>query len=441
MGIALERAHLFELLQERRIYEQGILLELSSQLLRRSDLNEVMNFMVESVPRLLEVDACAILLPGEDPNYLEFCAASGWKHDPVAAHRKVPADRRSGSGLVMQTGEPLVVEDFSIHDPTPWTAPWLATEGFRGHAVIPLLVEDDAIGVLMIDSIEPMRLDDSRLRFARLMANQTAIAIEKARLHEEEIQRQRLEEELSVGRQIQLGLLPEACPEVEGWQFAATYRPAQLVGGDFYDFFELAGDPDQLGLVIADVAGKGVPAALFMALSRSIIRTVSMSGSHPAVVLKRANRMIYKDTRCKLFLTSFYATLDLRTGWLAYANAGHCRPLWIEAKSGQMHQLTAHGTVMGVFEDIELEEHEIHLNYDDLIVFYTDGITEAMDAGEQLFGEARLREAITSCPGGSAQDILDAIVTATTNFIGETPQADDFTLFVIKRQENNTRTN
>jgi sigma-B regulation protein RsbU (phosphoserine phosphatase) len=435
MGIALERAHLFELLQERRIYEHGILLELSNQLLRRSDLVEVMNFVVENVPRLLEVDACAILLPGDDPNYLDFRAASGWKKDPVTTHRRVPLDLRSGSGFVMHTGEPLVVEDYSVHDPTPWTAPWLTAEEFRGHAVIPLLVEDDPIGVLMIDSKAPLRLDEPRLRYARLLANQAAIAIEKARLHEQERQRQRLEDELSVGQQIQLGLLPESLPEVEGWEFAATYRPARLVGGDFYDFFELSGEPGQLGLVIADVAGKGVPAAIFMALSRSIIRTTSISGDHPAQALRRANRMIFKDSRCKLFLTAFYATLDLATGRLAYANAGHCRPPWVEATTGQMHQLTAHGTVMGVFEDIELEENEIHLAPGDLIVLYTDGITEAMDADEQLFGEARLQEAIMSKKGGSAQEVLDAIIAATLDFIGDTPQADDLTLFVIKRNK------
>jgi len=434
MGIALERAHLFELLQERRIYEQGILLELSNQLLHRSDLAEIMNFVVENVPRLLEVDACAILLPGDDPDYLDFRAASGWKKDPVVTHRRVPLDLRSGSGFVMHTGEPLLVEDYSVHDPTPWTAPWFEAEGFRGHAIIPLLVEDDPIGVVMIDSRAPLRVDETRLRYARLLANQAAIAIEKARLHEQERQRQRLEDELSVGQEIQLGLLPEGPPEVEGWEFAATYRPARLVGGDFYDYFELSGEPNQLGLVIADVAGKGVPAALFMALSRSIIRTVSISGDHPAQALRRANRMIFKDSRCKLFLTAFYATLDLATGRLAYANAGHCRPPWVEATTGQMHQLTAHGTVMGVFEDIELEENEIHLASGDLIVLYTDGITEAMDDNEQLFGEARLQEAIRSKQGGSAQEVLDAIVAATLGFIGDTPQADDLTLFVIKRK-------
>jgi sigma-B regulation protein RsbU (phosphoserine phosphatase) len=434
MGIALERARLFELLQEQRIHEQGALLELSNQLLGRSNLNDLMGFLVECIPRLVNVDACAILMPGEDRDYLDFRAASGWQDNPVAARRQVPTDRRSGSGLVMQTGEPLLIKDILVEDPTSWSAPWMVAEAFRGHAVIPLLVEDQPIGVLMIDRRAPLDLGKDDLRFLRLMANQVAIAIEKVRLQEEEAQRRRLEDELALGQQIQLGLLPESCPEVEGWEFAAFYRPARLVGGDFYDFFELAGDPDQLGLVIADVAGKGVPAALFMALSRSIIRTVSMSGIHPAKGLERANRLIFKDTRSKLFLTAFYATLDLRTGRLAYTNAGHNRPLWVQAETGQIQELVARGTVMGVFDEIQLEEHEINIGPGDMLIFYTDGVTESTNEQEQLFGESRLRAAIAARLGDGAQQVLEAIVQATTDFIGDMPQWDDLTLFVVKRQ-------
>jgi sigma-B regulation protein RsbU (phosphoserine phosphatase) len=134
-------------------------------------------------------------------------------------------------------------------------------------------------------------------------------------------------------------------------------------------------------------------------------------------------------------LTAFYATLDRQTGCLAYANAGHSRPLWIQAKNGEIQQLVARGTVMGVFEDIQLEEREVHLFPGDLVVFYTDGITEAMNENEQLFGEARLREAVLARPGASAQAMLESILQATTDFINNTPQADDLTLFVVKRQK------
>jgi sigma-B regulation protein RsbU (phosphoserine phosphatase) len=346
----------------------------------------------------------------------------------------VPADQRSGSGWVMHSQQPLLLTDVQSHDPTPWTADWLRVEGFRGHTVVPLIADGRSVGVLMVDTRQPRRLNEEDVRFLCLMANQAAMAIEKARLHQEEIKRQRLEEEMAVGRQIQLSLLPEACPVVPGWELAALYQPAHLVGGDFYDFFELSNSPTWFGLVIADVADKGVPAALLMALSRSIIRAKAMTADlGPADVLKQANALIMKDSRSRLFLTAFYAMLDTQTGRLCYSIAGHNRPLWLRAESAVCEELAGQGIVLGIFEDIELEEREVKLAPGDLVVFYTDGVTEAMDADQFLFGEDRLRAVVTADPQTTAQQLLQAIVDAVHAFTGNAPQSDDLTLFVIKR--------
>jgi sigma-B regulation protein RsbU (phosphoserine phosphatase) len=334
----------------------------------------------------------------------------------------------------MLSQEPIVAEDIEADNVAIWTAPWLYAEKFRGVAIVPLVAEGHSIGSLVINHRQARLLSDAELSLLRLMANQAAIAIEKARLHEEEIKRRRLEDELDLGHQIQLGLLPENVPMIEGWEFAAYYQPARQVGGDFYDFFELAGDPMQLGLVIADVAGKGVPAALFMALSRSLIRTKSMSGRLPAGVLSRANRLIYNDSRSKLFLTAFYATLDLRTGWLAYANAGHNRPLWVHGDTGEIDELRAQGRVLGIFENIELEQKEIFIDPGDLLVLYTDGITEAMNAKDQLFGLERLYTLVRANYSANPQELIDAIMATVADFTGGTPQADDLTMFVVKRK-------
>ncbi len=255
----------------------------------------------------------------------------------------------------------------------------MRSEEFRGHAIIPLIADGRSIGALSIDMRVPRLLDEGELRFLRLMANQAALAIEKAYLHREELHRQRLEEELAVARRIQYSLLPEQTPDFPGLEFAAYYHPARLIGGDFYDFFELPGQSPRLGMVIADVADKGVPAALFMALSRSIIRTKAMSGPNPAKVLTRANRLIAKDTRSGLFVTVFYGILDLKTGRLTFTNAGHNRPLRLETATGQIEELATRGIVLGVFEQVKLEEKEIEVSPGDILVFYTDGVTEAMD--------------------------------------------------------------
>ncbi len=440
MGIALERASLYDLLHEQRIHEQAALLDLSNQLLSHHKMDDLMSYLVDKVKNLLHADACAVLLPDEKSASLAFYAAAGWRVDPVTAGRRVPPDRRSGSGLVMETQEPLQIEDAQAFDPTPWTAEWLKPEGFRGHTVVPLVVEGRSIGVLMVDTRQRRLLQEDELRFLNLMANQAAMAIEKSRLHLEEIVRQRLEEEMAVGRQIQFSLLPECCPLIPGWEFSAFYQPARQVGGDYYDFFELPDTPGRWGMVIADVADKGVPAALFMALSRSIIRTKAMTPelTSPAQVLERANRLLIKDSRARLFLTAIYAILDAPTGRLTYTFAGHNRPLWLHAATGQCDELPGQGTVLGIFEKIDLTDQTVHLAPGDLVVFYTDGVTEAMNAAEELFGDERLQAIITANPLANAEEMIEAIVQAVRTFSADAPPSDDVTLFVVKRQQHHS---
>ena len=438
MGVTLERARLYDWLHERRVYEQAALLELSNQLLARSSLDDLMAYLVEEVRRLLRVDACAVLLVRrEDPGYLRFRAAAGWRSDPVANQYCVPADERSGSGRVMRTQRPLVLEDLRQPEPTPWTTDWLTDEGFESAAIVPLIAEGRSIGALVIDMRQPRHFDDSEIRLLQLMANQAALAIEKARLHHEEIKRHRIEEELAVGRQIQLSMLPPGVPAVPGWEISAVYEPARQVGGDFYDFFELPGEPGRLGLVVADVSDKGVPAALFMALSRTIIRNNALRGRPPAETLIWANRFIQEDSQTDMFLTAFYAALNTNSGRLTYANAGHNRPLWWHAATGDFEELQAAGIVLGVLDDVELEEGEVEVAPGDVLVFYTDGVTEAMTRSYEEFGVARLKTAVAGAVGAhlnlNAKIIVDAILDAVKSFTRDAPQSDDFTLFVVRR--------
>jgi sigma-B regulation protein RsbU (phosphoserine phosphatase) len=238
-----------------------------------------------------------------------------------------------------------------------------------------------------------------------------------------------------VGRQIQLGLLPKAYPLVPGWEFAAIYQAARQVGGDLYDFFELPGEPQRLGLVIADVSGKGVPAALFMAFSRTVIRTEAMSGHNPAMVLERANRLITQDNSSRLFVSAFYAILDTHSGQLVYANAGHNWPFWLRVATQELIELEVPGTVLGMFKTIELEEQEIEVAQGDMLLFHTDGVTEAMNMAGQMLGEERLRAILVTDAEASAAQVQQAVLTELEEFTGGTPQSDDFTLFVVKRQK------
>lgn len=269
-------------------------------------------------------------------------------------------------------------------------------------------------------------------KLAMAIAGQAAIAIEKAWLHRQEIERQRMEEELSVGRRIQLSLLPQACPDSPGWQFAASYRAAREVSGDFYDFFEAPDDPARLRVVIGDVTGKGVPAALMMAFSRALIRAESTSGRNPAEVLERVNRAIALN-RSQLLLTAFYAALDTRSGRMTFASGGHDWPLWLKAATGECLELETRGIVLGALNENPLVDRAVDLAPGDLVVCFTDGVTEARNSEGQMFGLERLRAVVKASHHAGAQRVLTAIVEAVEGFVGDTPQSDDLTAVVVKR--------
>ncbi len=253
------------------------------------------------------------------------------------------------------------------------------------------------------------------------------------RLQQAESRQQGLEDELAEARQIQRSLLPEAFPQVPGWQFGAAYESARLVGGDLYDFVEAAGPEAPIGLLIADVSGKGASAAMFMAHSRAIIRAAALGQPGPARALGQANERILDDNQAGLFISAFYAGLDTRSGRLTYANAGHNRPLWWRAATGSCQALAGGGMVLGVSAGAAYQDQQIELAPGDLLVLYTDGITEALNGGQEMFGEARLRAAIAAASASHPQQIVEAILAAVRSFGGETPQADDYTLVAVRR--------
>lgn len=439
MGIAIERARLFDLTQQRRVHEQMALLDLSQQLLGRRELDDLMPYIVDEARTLVEADACALLLAAEDDACLTFGAASGWRHDPVERGLRVPADDQTGSGRAMRAQQVLVVEDLDAHSPSLWSADWLEDEDFKAMAIVPLIANGRSIGALVIDSRRKRTFTQAEIRLLRLMANQAALAIEKARLHQAELQQQRFEEELAVGRRIQLSMLPDKTPDLPGWQFATRFEAAQQVGGDFYDFFLLPGSPGRWAIGIADVSDKGVPAALFMALSRTTIRNVALRGRSPSEVLTWANRFIQEDSQADMFLTAFYGELDSVTGRLTYASAGHNPPLWWQAAKSDFTQLQPTGPLLGVLEHAEVPETAIELAPGDVLVLYTDGVTESLDAEYHEFGLHRLQEVVAAelvaNPQASAAELMEAVMRSQQEFVQETTQFDDMTLFIIKRTE------
>ena len=280
-----------------------------------------------------------------------------------------------------------------------------------------------------------------RLRFATLIREHPGfatrvMAVISARLNrrtEIELKKRGLERELAIGRKMQLSLLPQTTPQIPGWEFATHYQSAWQVGGDFYDFIKREDDPNKLALVIADVTGKGVPAALYMAVARTLIRAETGKTNSAAHVLQRVNELIINDNQSPLFLSALYAILDVETGQFNYASAGHDPPLCWRHASGIVEELPAKGYLLGAFREVACHEEESALAVGDVLLLYTDGASEARDVAGGFFGEDRLKAAFAAVGNGSAKEIVDGVITAVSNFTGSAPQADDLTLLVSKR--------
>jgi len=243
-----------------------------------------------------------------------------------------------------------------------------------------------------------------------------------------ELERKRFE--IEAARSIQQTFLPDSPPRLEGFDMAAFNLPALEVGGDFYDFIPIS--EDTWGIVIADVSGKGFPAALFMALSRTCVRANAMGKTTASEAICMANNLIAQDAKSGMFVTLFYAVLDLHKKQLRYVNAGHNPPLLCKGYGGDVVLLSAHGIALGVMDEINLQEVELNLANNDVVVFYTDGITEAVNDKEEQFGQERLIKLVAQNSSLPAQELIDKIKSAVTDFAQRQAQFDDLTLVVLK---------
>jgi len=431
-AMAVESARLYEARREEA-WVSTALLQVSSSLENTTDLDEIIERVVSLATMLAGVDRCAILLFDEDkgefvpaqahgiarerlPEFLALRFTSGQiplldeireHHAPVAAEHG--ADGASASLQIMQ--------EF----------------GFSSLLGLPLLARGEVIGAMLVDRKDlPRGLSERQISVLTGIANQVSVAIENARLYQESLENERMTRELQLAREIQISFLPKECPYVPRWQICADWRSAREVGGDFYDFIWL--DTKHLGLVIADVSDKGVPAALFMALSRTVMRASATDGRSPVEALMRANELLTADTSSGMFVTLFYGILDITSGELKYARAGHNPPLHFDRAGGRVRPLDGKGIVLGIIEDVSFEERTVTLGAGDALVLYTDGVTEAINSEEEEYGVERLREVIKAHGESSAAEIIESIDQGVARFSSGVPQFDDLTLVVVKRE-------
>jgi serine phosphatase RsbU (regulator of sigma subunit) len=309
--------------------------------------------------------------------------------------------------------------------------------GFVTHALMaaPLIVNERVIGVVEVSN-KPGGFAESDLDLLSTIAGGAAIAIENARLYQIAVEKGRIERELQVAYEVQSSLLPAATPQIPGWEFAALWHPARTVGGDYYDFVPRVGAHSRAplqGIIIGDVTDKGMPAALFMALTRSTVRASLVPGRSPAECITRANALIAADSLNGMFVSLFYAQLDSATGDLTYVNAGHNPPLRYRSAHGDLVELTRTGIVLGIERAFQFEQRTVTLARGDFVLLYTDGVTEAADAQLNEFGVERMMQMVLDNRTGSAGEIITAVKTDLDSFTKDVTQFDDITMVAVKR--------
>jgi serine phosphatase RsbU (regulator of sigma subunit)/anti-sigma regulatory factor (Ser/Thr protein kinase) len=395
------------------------------------ELDEVLQVVMEKVAEAVQAERATLYLIDEE-------RGECWARVMAEGQATPPEIRlKLGQGIaghVAQTGQVLNISQAHQH---PLFNP--AIDALTGYYTRNMLVaplrnpQQKIIGVVqLLNKLEgDFSLQDERLLTA--VAAQAAISLENTRLYKQEMAQKLLERELQTARQIQQNFLPKQIPSLPGWEMASYWKPMTGVAGDFYDFRLM---PDgRLAIIIADVAGKGIPAALFMAFLVTVLRFGMSLNLSPYDLVVQSNDYILQSQHSRLFATLFVAYLNLATGELEYICAGHNPPMLRRAEDGQISLLKGEGVAVGVFANVKYQPEKAHLGPGDVLVLYTDGITEIIDAREEEFGEAGLQNLIETAPDLSPQGLCERIAAQIHHFAGDQSSADDETLLILRRHE------
>lgn len=435
---AIENARLYDAAQEQA-YASAALLQVAQAVVSLSDLNEILGSIIRIMPILVGVERTVLYLwdaaretfiPSHEYGLTEQARSALW-HEFKAGTFPVLDETCNQNRLLTVPLKPKVT-------PKAWLKLTPSTGDAEAHMesssrlliVVPLLIKQDLYGVMLVEEAEHgRRFRTRRIEIINGIAQQAALAIQNDRLQQEQVYRERLETEVHLARQIQQTFIPSVLPKYPEWQLAARWRTARQVGGDFYDVIELPNH--KLGLFIADVADKGVPAALFMALTRTLVRAAVIETESPAAALRRVNDLLLPDTRQGMFVTAVYGVLDLDKGKFTYVNAGHNPPLWVSHTNSTVRKLTRTGIALGVMGQPNMTEETIHLDSGDFILLYTDGLSEAFSAEDEMFGEARLIDAVQAAHPKLAEDLLAGVEERLDEFLGTAPLSDDLTMLAV----------
>lgn len=420
------------------VFQQGVsreterlslLYRIARTLTSSLDLDEVLNTVLDEVIAATRAERAFLVLVDSNGSQT-FRSARGLEQSPIDD----PQSQVSLGVLdrVLREGRPLLTSNAQSDD-------WLSERksvmilGLRSVLCVPLQNKDVISGIIYVDNrVQSGIFTSDDLDLLNSIAASAAVAIENARLYQVAIEKGRLERELQLAHEVQVNLLPVELPQYAGWEFAARWDPAYEVAGDFYDLQTTS--KDLVCAVVADVSDKGMAAALYMAMSRTIIRASVLQAKTLAEGIHQSNQLICQDSRAGMFVTLFYGQLNPKTGEFTYVNGGHNPPIHFSAKTGKLTRLTRTGMALGVEAETPYDQATITIEPEDFVLLYTDGVTEAFNLHNQPFGEKRLEELLLEHNHPTALELIDHIVDRVKQFSGREQPSDDLTIVALSRK-------
>lgn len=415
--------------------------QLSTLVAGRFSLQEALDRLAEAAVKITGTTACSIRLLDEDAGELQMRSTYGLSEE---YRNKGEVSKNDTVIKAAFAGQAVVLDDMRVDDRVKYKQASIK-EGLVSQLTVAMVFRERAIGVLRLYSPEPRRFDEDAIQLARAVASQCAVAITNARLYAEAIQGARVAEQMRVAGIIQRRMIPEYAPSMPGLDIAATYIPCFDLGGDFYDFFK-TGD-NRLVVVIGDVMGKGIPAALMMSCFRGAVRAYADSArsfraandAHATAeddktlvgkAIEKVNKMVCGECKDGEFITLFYAVIDTEKNTITYCSCGHEPTVLIRA--GKITDLDKGGLVLGVDPEAEYEIGAVELKDNDCVLFYTDGLIDAADFAGEFWGRQRLLQTAKEFAGDSAEHVVRNILRFRRRFVGLASQIDDTSIVVVK---------
>jgi len=412
-------------LLRRAVEEISFLNELSHAIGSLFNSEEIMQTIIRKSIRAIHAEQGAIILIAEDDNQemktLVRSMTSYGNQKPFSLNQNL-------LGWMHINKKPLSITD-PKKDERFSGIEW--DKSVRSIACAPMIVKSNLTGILSVyNKKREENFTNDDLRLLSIIASQSAQIVENARLYEEEQALLKLREEARLAREIQITLLPKSDPAVPGYDIAGKSIPAMSVGGDYYDFIEM--DNGRIAVCLGDISGKGMPAALLMSNLQATVRSQTLVEDSPRECIRRSNSLLFRSTDDNKYATFFYGILNPAIGEFCYTNAGHNPPLFITG-GGNPVLLKSGGPVLGFLDNLTYNEETITLSSDDIIVIYSDGVTEAMDTAENEFGEERLEALVQEFRHLSSREVINTILEAVSSYSRSIDQSDDITVVVIKK--------